>query len=129
MVSTFFSVASCSLILLTKSIAEIELNNGKSTICLCLFRILEPYKGTIYIDDVDITEIGLDLLRKNLTIIPQDPCLFEGSLRYNIDPLNLISDEIISRHLHSLGLDFNEKNDDKLLSYKISQNEEGLFKN
>ena len=62
--------------------------SGKSTICLCLFRILEPFEGTIYIDDEDITKIGLDILRKNITIIPQDPCLMEGTLKYNIDPFN-----------------------------------------
>ena len=50
--------------------------SGKSTICLCLFRILEPLEGTIYIDDINIKNIGLDILRKNITIIPQDPCLF-----------------------------------------------------
>jgi ABC-type multidrug transport system fused ATPase/permease subunit len=69
--------------------------SGKSTICLCLFRILEPYKGTIYIDNEDITKIGLDILRKNLTIIPQDPCLMEGTLKYNIDPFNKIGNEEI----------------------------------
>jgi ABC-type multidrug transport system fused ATPase/permease subunit len=45
--------------------------SGKSTLCLCLFRILEPLTGTIYIDDVDITDVGLKLLRNSITIIPQ----------------------------------------------------------
>ena len=60
----------------------------KNTICLCLFKILESLEGTIYIDDVDINQIGLDILRKNLMIIQQDPFLMEGSLKYNIDPFN-----------------------------------------
>lgn len=45
--------------------------SGKSTLCLCLFRILEPLNGTIYIDNVDICNIGLKLLRNSITIIPQ----------------------------------------------------------
>ena len=45
--------------------------SGKSTMCLSLFRILEPNSGTIYIDEIDITKIGLRMLRKKLTIIPQ----------------------------------------------------------
>ena len=61
---------------------------GKKAICLCLFKILESLEGTIYIDDVDINQIGLDILRKNLMIIQQDPFLMEGSLKYNIDPFN-----------------------------------------
>ena len=62
--------------------------SGKSTIALCLFRILEAKEGNIYIDDVDISQIGLKKLRSNITIIPQDPTLMEGSLKFNIDPLN-----------------------------------------
>ena len=84
--------------------------SGKSTICLCLFRILEPLTGTIYIDDQDICNIGLDLLRQNLTIIPQDPCLMAGSLRYNIDPLNRSTDEDILKVLKQVGLELEMDN-------------------
>jgi len=45
--------------------------SGKSTLVLSLLRLLEPYSGTIYIDGVDFTTIGLNLLRKNITVIPQ----------------------------------------------------------
>ena len=94
--------------------------SGKSTICLCLFRILEPLEGTIYIDDEDITKIGLEILRKNMTIIPQDPCLMEGSLRYNIDPFGTKSDEEIVSILNKIGFEYTES-DDQILNRKIEQ--------
>ena len=99
--------------------------SGKSTICLCLFRILEPLEGTIYIDNVDITKIGLDILRKNLTIIPQDPCLMEGSLKYNIDPFNIKEDAEIVSILKKIGFEYTEP-DDKILDRKIEQNGSNL---
>ena len=94
--------------------------SGKSTICLCLFRILEPFEGTIYIDDEDITKIGLDILRKNITIIPQDPCLMEGTLKYNIDPFNVVNNEEIISVLKKIGFEYTEE-DDIILDRKIEQ--------
>ena len=80
--------------------------SGKSTITLCLFRILEPLTGKILIDDVDISTLGLDKLRKNITIIPQDPTLMEGTLRFNIDPLNLSSDSDIIGVMSKINFDY-----------------------
>ncbi len=65
---------------------------GKSTLGMTLFRILEPTAGSIIIDGIDITTIGLDDLRSKLAIIPQDPVLFIGSIRSNLDPFNQYSD-------------------------------------
>ena len=57
--------------------------------------MIEPTNGTILIDEIDIGRIGLAPLRSRMTIIPQDPVLFTGSLRFNIDPMSLHSDQEI----------------------------------
>lgn len=90
---------------------------GKSSMTLCLFRILEAAEGEILIDGLNVASIGLHDLRSQLTIIPQDPILFSGTLRMNLDPFGKYSEEDIWRvlelsHLHAFvsaqpaGLDF-----------------------
>ena len=83
---------------------------GKTSLILTLFRILEIESGTITIDGIDIAKLPLKELRKTLGIIPQDPIVFEGTVRDNIDPFNIFSDEEITNalaaaHLTNLPLD------------------------
>jgi len=68
---------------------------GKSSLFRCILRLIDDatIDGQILVDNVDINQITLSKLRSCFSIIPQRPMLFTGSLRYNIDPLNIYSDE------------------------------------
>ena len=66
---------------------------GKSTLTVALFRLVEAAQGNIRIDGKKISDLGLHDLRRKLTIIPQDPVLFSGSLRMNLDPFSSHSDQ------------------------------------
>lgn len=77
---------------------------GKSTIITALFRFLDPETGYIKIDGIDITSIGLKNLRQAITIIPQDPTLFTGTIKSNLDPFDSYSDEQIFEALRRVNL-------------------------
>ncbi|XP_070560016.1 ATP-binding cassette sub-family C member 9-like [Ptychodera flava] len=69
--------------------------SGKSSLTLSLFRMIDSFAGRILIDGIDISEVPLITLRSRLAIIPQDPVLFTGSIRFNLDPLGVTSDDEI----------------------------------
>ncbi|XP_031480163.1 ABC transporter C family member 3-like [Nymphaea colorata] len=69
--------------------------SGKSTLVQTLFRIIDPSCGQIVIDGIDISTVGLHDLRSRLSIIPQEPTMFEGTIRTNLDPLEEHTDEEI----------------------------------
>lgn len=62
--------------------------SGKSSLMLALFRIVEASAGSISVDGVDIAGVGLDLLRKKIAIVPQDPVMFSGTIKSNLDPFD-----------------------------------------
>jgi ABC-type multidrug transport system fused ATPase/permease subunit len=94
--------------------------SGKSTLCLSLFRILEADSGSIYIDDIDISTIGLKKLRSSLTIIPQDPNLMQGTIKYNIDPLGYYEDSDIKSVMEKIGFWYICENNDKGLEQHVN---------
>ncbi|CUT98873.1 multidrug resistance associated protein 1 [Echinococcus multilocularis] len=69
--------------------------SGKSSLVLALFRIIEANEGEIRLDGQNIAEIGLHDLRGRITLIPQDPVLFSGTLRFNLDPFNTHTDKTV----------------------------------
>lgn len=99
---------------------------GKSSLTLALFRIIEAAGGKIVIDDVDVSGIGLHSLRSRLTIIPQDPVLFSGSLRMNIDPFNSYPDDSIWMALEQSHLKSFVKGLMDGLEFKINEGGENL---
>ena len=77
---------------------------GKSTICNVLTRIVELDGGSIVIDGADIATIKLEQLREKITVIPQDPALFTGTLQYNLDPTGTKAREEMLRVVEQAGL-------------------------
>ena len=79
---------------------------GKSTISMALTRIVELMGGKIEIDGVDISKLDIADLREQITMIPQDPIMFSGTLRYNLDPFDESTDERITELIKKAGLEY-----------------------
>ncbi|XP_064481372.1 multidrug resistance-associated protein 1-like [Ornithodoros turicata] len=99
---------------------------GKSTFALSLFRIIEATSGRISVDNVDISEIGLHDLRSKMTIIPQDPVLFAGTLRWNLDPCEENTDEELWTALEQSHLKDFVAEQEAGLEYEITEGGDNL---
>lgn len=77
---------------------------GKSSLTLALFRLMPETRGCIRIDDIDLNSLDRRSFRSRLTIIPQEPLLLSGSLRLNLDPFNVHSDNQLYHVLRQANL-------------------------
>ncbi|PON43468.1 ATP-binding cassette containing protein [Parasponia andersonii] len=98
--------------------------SGKSTLIQTLFRIVDPAAGQIVIDAINISSIGLHDLRSRLSIIPQDPTMFEGTVRSNLDPLEEYTDEQIWEALDKCQLGDEVRKKEGRLDSTVTENGE-----
>ncbi|KAJ2802201.1 hypothetical protein H4R20_003374 [Coemansia guatemalensis] len=99
---------------------------GKSSLTMALFRIIEAAGGQILLDGEDISKYGLFDVRSKLSIIPQDPVLFAGTVRENLDPFNNYSDQDIWRALEQAHLADYVRSKDERLEFMVAQSGENF---
>ncbi|KAJ5778168.1 hypothetical protein N7520_001414 [Penicillium odoratum] len=97
---------------------------GKSSLTLALFRFLEARQGNIFIDGLDVAKIKLHDLRSRLAIIPQDPVLFSGTVRSNLDPFDEYSDTELNDALARVHL-VSSSDDEATLTSRTAPHQSG----
>jgi ABC-type multidrug transport system fused ATPase/permease subunit len=78
--------------------------SGKSSLVAALLRLVEISSGQVLIDGIEVGSIGLFALRSRISVIPQDPVLFAGTIRLNVDPFSQHTDLVLSETLRNVGL-------------------------
>ncbi len=96
--------------------------SGKSTIFQSVYRFVDIESGQILLDGQPIHQIPLKRVRKNLAVIPQDPALFMGTLRSNIDRYNRVSDDDVWSVLKKVSLDQFVRHLPNQLDFKVAEN-------
>jgi len=101
--------------------------SGKSTITMSLFRMYNHMDGSIFIDGVNTEDLGVTTLRNALSIIPQDPVVLAGSLKYNLDPYDLYTSERLEQVSKDLDLaEFWHCKPEELLQQTIEEKGENI---
>ncbi|XP_069128998.1 ATP-binding cassette sub-family C member 5-like [Argopecten irradians] len=99
---------------------------GKSSLAAALFRLTDISEGHVLVDDMEIRSISRKLLRSKLSSIPQDPVLFAGTLRYNLDPFDEYTDAQMWNALHQVHMKEKMKALDQTLDLNIQENGENF---
>ncbi|KAF6776559.1 hypothetical protein AHF37_03753 [Paragonimus kellicotti] len=94
---------------------------GKSSLISAIFRLVEAEQGKLLVDDVDVARLELRELRKRISIIPQDPIMFAGTIRNNLDPEHQLSSVAIWNALSSVQLNKVISNNPDGLDARISE--------
>ncbi|KAI8610797.1 P-loop containing nucleoside triphosphate hydrolase protein [Chytriomyces sp. MP71] len=100
--------------------------SGKSSLMQALFRIIEPSNGSVVIDGIQSSQLGLRDLRSSLAIIPQDPVVFSGTFRFNLDPFTEHTDAELWDALTRAGLKAKVEKSESKLEGKVDAGGENL---